>query len=156
MSEEPTIRVFRIEDHPRAFELWSSTDGVGPSDADSLESISRFLERNPSLSFVALDGSTLVGTVLCGHDGRRGLIHHLAVSASHRRKGLGRALVSRALAALRDADIDKCHLLVFRDNGPARAFWAAIGGEERVSLTTFSLLTESANLRPVPGKPVDP
>lgn len=138
------IRTFRIEDHAEAFRLWESTGEVGLSDADSLDNISRFLERNPSLSFVAIDDAKIVGTVLCGHDGRRGLIHHLVVSSDHRRQGLGRALVSRALAALHEAKIDKCHLLVFRDNVAGRAFWHGIGGDERVSLATFSLATGDA------------
>jgi N-acetylglutamate synthase len=137
----PDIRTFRIEDYPQALRLWQSTDEAGLSDADSLEGISRFLARNPSLSFVAVDDATVVATVLCGHDGRRGLIHHLVVASSYRRKGLGRALVSRALTALHDAKIEKCHLLVFRENDSGRAFWKHIGGEERISLATFSLPT---------------
>jgi len=138
------IRAFRIEDHPQAWRLWDATEGVGLSDADSRESISRFLERNRALSFIAIDRAAVVGTVLCGHDGRRGLIHHLVVASAYRRQGLGRTLVSRALAALRDAKIQKCHLLVFRDNESGRAFWSRIGAEERVSLTTFSLATGDA------------
>ncbi|MQK65990.1 GNAT family N-acetyltransferase, partial [Escherichia coli] len=89
--------------------------GVGLSDADSFENVARFLERNPGLSFVATDAERVVATILCGHDGRRGLIHHLLVAPTHRRQGLGRALLSRALAALGQAQIQKCHLLVFRD-----------------------------------------
>lgn len=135
------IRTFRVEDHPRAMALWQSTEGVGLSDADSVEGISRFLARNPSLSFVAVHGDQIIGTVLCGHDGRRGLIHHLVVAEPHRGRGLGRALVLRALAGLRQEGIQKSHLLVFRDNVGGRAFWSALGAEERVTLTTFSIAT---------------
>jgi putative acetyltransferase len=42
---------------------------------------------------------------------------------------------------LRDAGIQKCHLLVFRENASGRAFWERVGAEERVTLTTFSLPT---------------
>jgi ribosomal protein S18 acetylase RimI-like enzyme len=61
------------------------------------------------------------------------------VGASHR--GLGRALVSHAVAALRIANIRKCHLLVFRANAAGRAFWQSIGAEECLTLATFSLST---------------
>ncbi|HEY0462931.1 MAG TPA: GNAT family N-acetyltransferase [Polyangiaceae bacterium] len=135
------IRVFAPEDHAQARALWESTEGVGLSDADSFQNVRRFLERNPGLSFVASDSQALVATILCGHDGRRGLIHHLAVAPAHQRKGLGRALVRRALAALQQEGIQKCHLLVFHENLAGRAFWERIGAEERTSLGIFSLVT---------------
>jgi ribosomal protein S18 acetylase RimI-like enzyme len=135
------IRVFELDDYDRALRLWESTEGVGLSSADSAESIARFLGRNPGLSFVAVDEHAVVATILCGHDGRRGLIHHLAVASSHRRQGLGRALVSRALSALRAVHIQKCHLLVFRENAAGLAFWRRMGADERFALTTFSLPT---------------
>ncbi|HET7543887.1 MAG TPA: GNAT family N-acetyltransferase [Polyangiaceae bacterium] len=135
------IRVFKAEDHAQARALWESTEGVGLSSADSFENVRRFLERNPGLSFVATLHDAVVATILCGHDGRRGLIHHLAVASAHRRSGIGRALVARALAALRADGIEKCHLLVFRDNSSGRAFWRGIGAEERTTLGIFSLPT---------------
>lgn len=135
------IRVFEAEDHAQARALWDSTDGVGLSDADSFDNVRRFLERNPGLSFVATANQALVATILCGHDGRRGLIHHLAVAPAHQRRGLGRELVQRALAALRKEGIQKCHLLVFRQNAAGRAFWDRIGAEERATLRIFSLPT---------------
>lgn len=118
-------------------------EGVGLSSADSFDNIARFLARNPGASFVAIDTDTdlVVGTILCGHDGRRGLIHHLAVALRHRRRGLGRALVAQALAALRRDGIQKCHLLVFDQNAEGRLFWERIGAEERTTLRLFSLPT---------------
>jgi N-acetylglutamate synthase len=139
------IRVFTNDDHAAALKLWQASEGVGLSDADSFENIVRFLARNPGLSFVATDTGRVVATILCGHDGRRGLIHHLLVAPTHRRQGLGRTLLRRALAALGQAQIQKCHLLVFRDNAEGMAFWHGIGAEERVSLALFSMATGSAN-----------
>jgi len=135
------VRVFEPEDHAQAWALWDSTEGVGLSDSDSVENVRRFLRRNPGLSFVATDNDVLVATILCGHDGRRGLIHHLAVASSHRRKGLGRELVRRAIAALHQEGIQKCHLLVFHQNVSGRAFWDRIGAEERTTIGIFSLPT---------------
>lgn len=135
------IRVFTSDDHAEAWALWDAMEGVGLSDADSFENIGNFLARNPGLSFVAADNQVLVGTILCGHDGRRGWIHHLAVAPSHRCRGLGRALVTQALAALRRAGIQKCHLLVFHENAAGRAFWQRIGAEERTTIGLFSLPT---------------
>ena len=136
------IREMTIRDYDQVVGLWQSSEGVGLSDADSREGVARFLERNPGLSFVARDGQHLVGVVLCGHDGRRGYIHHLAVSKSHRRQGLGRALVERCLSALRRDGIDKCHLFVFAANGDAITFWKNVGWTERVELIMMSQYTQ--------------
>lgn len=84
------LREMTVQDYEEVLALWRSSEGIGLSDADSRENIARFLERNPGLSFVAYDGQELIGAVLCGYDGRRGYIHHLAVAESHRRRRLGR------------------------------------------------------------------
>ena len=136
------IREMTIQDYAEVLALWQASDGVGLSDADSEEGVTRFLARNTGLSFVARDGEHLVGAVLCGHDGRRGYIHHLAVSQSHRRQGLGQALVERCLSALRRGGIDKCHLFVFADNQDTIAFWKSIGWTQRVELVMMSQYTQ--------------
>jgi len=141
----PTIRPFAHTDYPSARRLWEATPGVGLSDADEPEAINRFLNRNPGLSFVAVEGESLLGTILCGHDGRRGLIHHLATAQSARRRGVGRLLLRAGTRALREAGISKCHLLVFRANADGLAFWRAVQASERSELMLFSLATgESA------------
>lgn len=136
------VTPFLPADHAAAFALWQSTPGVGLSDADSAEAIAAFLARNPGLSFVARGGEgVLLGTILCGHDGRRGLIHHLVVAPARRRQGLGRALLGAALTGLRAAGIGKCHLMVFRTNAAGAAFWRRVGATERIELALFSLAT---------------
>lgn len=71
-----------------------SGEGIGLSNADSQENIAGFLERNPNLSFVAVANGKIIGTVLCGHDGRRGYIYHVMVSDAYRNQGIGKALVN--------------------------------------------------------------
>ena len=132
------IREMTVRDYDEVAALWQNSQGVGLSDADSREGMARFLERNPGLSFVAREGEHLVGVVLCGHDGRRGYIHHLAVSKSHRCQGLGRALVERCLSALGRDGIGKCHIFVFAENKNTVAFWKNAGWTERVELIMMS------------------
>lgn len=64
----------------------------------------------------------LVGAVLCGHDERRGYIHHLAVRPDCRRKGLGGKLIQVCLGRLNAAGIQKCHIFIFKDNTNAIDF----------------------------------
>lgn len=100
------LELFANSHYAAARVLWQSTNGVGLSDADSEPATAQFLARNPGTSYVALDDAKLVATILVGHDGRRGLIHHLAVAGSHRRQGIGKRLVAEGLAALRRADTE--------------------------------------------------
>jgi len=135
------IRPMTIEDYQRVLALWQASEGVGLSDADSRESIACYLARDPGHSFVTEVNGTLAGAVLCGHDGRRGYIHHLAVHPDYRRRGIGRELAAHCLAALRQAGIQKCHLFVFGENGNGRTFWQDAGWTERVELVLMSQTT---------------
>lgn len=132
------IRDMGIEDYESVYRLWQNVEGIGLSDADSKEGIKRFLERNPGLSFVATDGAQIVGAALCGHDGRRGYIHHLAVINAYRRQGIGKSLVGRCMYALMRIGIAKCHLFVFDENQEAIRFWNRVGWTERVELMMMS------------------
>jgi ribosomal protein S18 acetylase RimI-like enzyme len=118
------IRRFTAEDVEEALELWRHSEGIGMRGAaDTPAGIERYLERNRGGSFVARDGEALVGAVLCGHDGRRGYLHHLAVAASHQRRGIGRALMRECLARLEAEGIERCHLFVRAGNAGAERFW---------------------------------
>ena len=133
------IRPFRIEDLEAVRRLWAASEGlsVGPGNSD--ETIGRFLNRNPGLSLVAVDGDALVAAVLCGHDGRRGYIYRLAVAPDHRRGGLAAELVRRCLAGLKATGIDRCLALVKESNAGGRRFWEAVGGRFRDDLVAFSI-----------------
>ena len=127
-----------IDDYDAVLALWKASEGIGLSAADERPAIARYLERNPGMSFVACQEGRIVGAVLCGHDGRRGYMHHLAVAPPCRRQGLGRQLVERCLVALAATGIDKCHLFVFGGNSAGVAFWKRIGWTERTDLAILS------------------
>ena len=137
-----SIDVFTMQDYEAVYALWRETEGVGLSSADEPESIAGYLARNPGMSFVARAGGKVVGAVLCGHDGRRGLLHHLVVRGDCRRQGIGAALVKRCLEALHGQGIDKCHLFVFRDNQSGIEFWRSQGWQERLTLVLMSKDTD--------------
>jgi ribosomal protein S18 acetylase RimI-like enzyme len=135
---KPLLQEMTIADYEEVRSLWSESEGLDLSDADSRSSIERFLERNPGLSFVVREDGQLVGAVLCGHDGRRGYIDNLAVRASHRRQGIGRMLASRCVYQLIRIGISKWNLFVREDNQAAISFWRQLGWHQRVELLTLS------------------
>jgi len=138
------IREFAITDHDAAVALWRNADGVTMRDADSREAIAAYLERNRGLSFVAVDDGRLVGAALCGTDGRRGYLNHVAVATDRRRAGIGRRLAERCFAELEARGIQKCHLMVVSTNDAAKAFWASAGWSERPDVILMSRTTPGA------------
>jgi N-acetylglutamate synthase len=141
------IRDMTPEDCEPAIDLWRRCTGVALSSADRPAAIGRYLDRNPGLSLVAEDSGRVVGTLLCGHDGRRGYLHHLAVDPEHRGRGIGRRLVDRATDALRAEGIAKCHIFVMRDNPAGLSFWTHLGWSPRDDIGIVSLgLAESPDI----------
>lgn len=133
-----TVREFISADYDSVISLWQSADGVTLRDADARAPLTRYLERHRGLSFVAVDGDSIVGAVLCGTDGRRGYLQHLAVAPSHRRRGIGRDLSERCIAALSARGIDKCHLMVVAANSDAMTFWSRLGWQDRSDVRLMS------------------
>jgi ribosomal protein S18 acetylase RimI-like enzyme len=119
--------------------LWQNTENIGLSQADSYEQISKYLERNPELSCIALVNSVIVGAVLCGHDGRRGCIYHLAVDPHFRGFGIGKKLVNLCLDGLANAQIERCHIHVYADNQTGLDFWKNSGWFLRPELELLSI-----------------
>ncbi|MBS0633305.1 MAG: GNAT family N-acetyltransferase [Verrucomicrobia bacterium] len=127
-----------LADYPAVRALWEQSEGVGLNESDTLEAIAGFLQRNPGLSLVATNpDAEIVGAVLCGHDGRRGYLHHLAVSRPYRGQGIGRRLVTECLARLRAQDILKCNIFLYADNAAGRAFWLREGWAAREDLVVL-------------------
>ncbi len=116
-------------DYDEVLALWQGTEGLGlhSDECDSREGVSRYLVRNPGICFVAREGEKFIGVVLCGNDGRRGYLNHLAVAEEYRRRGIGTALVARCTAALKEMGIAKCNLFVFAANEGALEFWRKLG-----------------------------
>ena len=133
-------RRMRIDDYDAVIALWRRCDGVSLRDADSRAGIARYLERNPGLSFVAVRGATLVGTIMAGHDGKRGYIQHLAVDADLRQQGIGGALVERSIAALGELGLLKTHVHVLQRNAGGRTFWANRGWIQREEIVMYSFI----------------
>jgi N-acetylglutamate synthase len=129
MSDKIQTREFSIDDYDAALQLWQRVDGLEIAEGDDRESVAQFLVRNPGLSRVAIDGSAIVGVALCGHDGRRGYIYHLAVDPIYQGGGLGKRLMNECLDGLRRAGLKRALILVANDNPRGRKFWRRYGWE---------------------------
>lgn len=130
------IRTMDIADYEKVYALWMSCKNMGFNNLDdSREGIEKFLRRNPGTSFLAEDSDRIVGTVLSGHDGRRGFIYHMAVAEEYRRQGIASNLLEKTLAALKNEGINKAALVVFNRNEAGNKFWESQGFTVREDLT---------------------
>jgi ribosomal protein S18 acetylase RimI-like enzyme len=130
MKGEIETREFAIDDYDVVVELWRKVEGVEIAEGDDRAGVAQFLARNPGLSRVATDGSTIVGVAFCGNDGRRGHIYHLAVDPNYRGCGLGKRLVDECLKGLRRLGLQRANIMVATDNPHGREFWSKCGWEE--------------------------
>lgn len=138
---EIAYRRMSMADYPGVRKLWESDPGIGLSEADSEENVGLFLARGGADSFVAVAGDRIVGSVLCGDDGRRGYLYHLIVAEDNRGSGIGRRLIDACMSALRERGIAKCHLFVFETNELAIEFYRNADWVERDDLKIFSKAT---------------
>lgn len=120
--------------------LWQNAEGVKIRDADSEEGIRKYLLRNPGLSFVAESNGEIVGTIMAGHDGKRGYLQHLAVASNHRQNGIATELLNYCLAALKAEGIIKSHIHVLCENEKAKIFWVNRGWLKRNDIEVFSYI----------------
>lgn len=146
-EEKIEIRAACPQDYDGLYELWRRTSGFGiRSVDDSRENIERFLLRNPGISAVAVCGGSIVGDILCGHDGRTGSFYHVCVDSGWRCHGICHKLVEFCSQALRREGISTVTLIAFRKNELGNAFWQNAGWTLREDINRYELSLNRSNL----------
>jgi ribosomal protein S18 acetylase RimI-like enzyme len=130
----------KISDYDKMISLWQEVEGVKLRDADSYDGIQKYLHRNPGLSFIAEDDGNIIGTIMSGHDGKRGYIQHLAVIPNQRKSGTGSELLSLCIQALKKEGILKSHIHVLSNNEPAKNYWSNRGWVKRTDIEVYSYI----------------
>lgn len=147
MQDTITIRTMTAQDYEGVKALWLSIKGFAiRSLDDSREGVERFLKRNPTTSVVAEADGQIVGGILCGHDGRRGCMYHVCVRKQWRMRGIGKAMVVKAMEELRKEHINKVSLIAFSSNDIGNAFWKEIGWTKREDLNYYDFLLNEENI----------
>lgn len=133
-------RSMNKEDCKDVLDFWANSPGVylHKNGEDTVDGISAYLDRNPGLSFIAeLDGQ-IIGAILCGHDGRRGIIHHLAVDNKYARSGIGKKLLRLSVEQLKANNIKKSMLFVLKENDIGEAFYKSLYWKEEDGVKIFA------------------
>ncbi len=122
-----TFRAMKYNDIENSIDLWKNIKELGFSpEFDTKDRILRFLQKNPNLSTVAESDEKIVGTLLCGSDGRRGFIYHTGVDKFYRRKHIAKNIVERSIKMLKEESIDSCFFFTNDFNHEAQIFWKAM------------------------------
>jgi N-acetylglutamate synthase len=132
------IAEMTIDHYDAILELMRQTPGIVLRSADSKEATTRYLERNPGLSFIALDRDHVVACAMCGHDGRRGYLQHVIVLPEYRNRGIASGLVEHCLLGLESIGIFKTHIDVSVDNNLANEYWVRRGWMKRNDINRYS------------------
>lgn len=141
------IREMTIEDYPQVYRLWTEIQGFGiRSVDDSREGVERFLKRNPGISVVAVQNGRIVGTILCGHDGRQASFYHVCVAASYRKHGVGHRMAKFCIKALHEEGVSKVSLVAFKKNAVGNAFWQDGGWTLREDFNCYEFLLNEENV----------
>ncbi len=141
------LRAMKIEDYEEVFQLWESIKGFSiRSVDDSFQGIEKFLIRNPDLSVVAVnENGQIIGTILCGHDGRRGGFYHVCVKEEYRHLGIGHKMVEVCTKNLQKEGINKINLIAFTKNKVGNAFWKMLHWKSRSDVNYYEQNLNEAN-----------
>ena len=124
----PLIRAMTMDDYQEVHALWMTIHGFGiRSIDDSEQGVAMFIRRNPTTSVVAVLDDKIIGSILCGHDGRRGCLYHVCVADPYRKHGIGQQMVQFCLDALKAEGINKVNLIAFKTNEVGNRFWQGLG-----------------------------
>ena len=129
ISSSIQIREFRYPtDYESVYRLWKNIEkGVHVGRSDTQAEIEKKVARDPDLFLVAESDGMIIGSVIGGFDGRRGLIYHLAVAAGFRGQGIGSCLMDEVESRLRAKGCLKCYLLVVDGNTEAERYYRQRG-----------------------------
>jgi ribosomal protein S18 acetylase RimI-like enzyme len=126
--------------------LWMTIRGFGIRALDdSREDVVRFIRRNPTTSVVAKADGRVIGSILCGSDGRQGALYHVCVAEEFRRQGIGTRMVGYCMQQLKALGINKVGLIAFTKNGGGNAFWKQIGWKQ-VDVNYYEFVLNAENI----------
>lgn len=134
-----------INDYDEILKLWEDIPDIGDRQFDTKDKLERFLSKNSYYNLVCQVKNQIVGSILCGSDGQRAYIYHLAVRKDYRLKGIEGDMISELVRKLSIDGIEECKLFVIDDNYEEQDFWTSEGWKESRDLLVFSKKLKGGN-----------
>ena len=117
-----TIRIYQEEDRKEVLTLWQECNLIR-SKNDPQKDLGRKKGFGEELFLVLVNEDKIIGTVMGGYDGHRGIINYLGVHPNFRGNGLGRMLMRPVEKKLRDLGCPQVNLLVWSNNAEVHKFY---------------------------------
>ena len=143
---EIKIRKMKITDYEEVYKLWNSIKHFAIRQIDdSKEGIIKFLNRNKLTCVVAIFNKKIVGSILCGHDGREATFYHVCVDKYMRNKGIATLMVKYIIPKLEKEGINKIKLVAFKNNKLGNQFWNYLGFDKRKDINIYEKVLNNKN-----------
>jgi Acetyltransferases len=134
------IREMETSDYDEAYLLWESVPGMGLNTLDNSQTgITKLLQKNPGLCFVAIVDKKIVGTILGVTDGRKGYLYHVAVSKDYQGQHISKQLIELVKQKFKAQGIQKIGIFIMNDNQNGKDFWKHQGFDKRKDIEYFDL-----------------
>lgn len=146
-EKDAIIRLYKHpDDYLDARHVWESAGkGIHITFSDDIDEIGKLVERSPGLFFVAEMDGQIVGTVMGGFDGRRGLIYHLAVLPEYRHHKIGTSLMNKVEGELNRTGCTKVYLFILPDNLELVDFYKNLDYEQMAVIPFTKYLNKDSN-----------
>ena len=131
------IRPYEDSDKEQVINLWMKCDLIRPWN-DPHKDINRKKGKGSDLFIILEYKDEIIGTVMGGYDGHRGIMNYLAVHPKFQRKGFGAILVSEIEKKLVKLGCPKINLLVRKDNLKVSKFYQKIDYDNQTDVLIFS------------------
>lgn len=142
------LRVMNINDYDSVMALWRSIEGFYIRNIDdSFEGMRKFLLRNPTTNTVAVLDDRIIGSVLCGYDGRCAYFYHVCVHKDHRHKSIGRQMVEYSIQSLKNEGATHINLIAFKTNEIGNLFWHELGWNVRSNANLYEYILDVNNTK---------
>ena len=142
MMSDSSIKLRQFDfhrDYDAVYKLWSQAGpGIHLRRSDEPQEILKKVTRDPDLFLIAEAKNQIIGTVLGGFDGRRGMMYHLAVAERYRRQGVARSLMDELERRLSAKGCIRSYMLVTKDNHAAIQFYESLGWENMEDLYAYA------------------
>lgn len=131
--------IIRIYEHPTDYDMvrfiWQHVgNGIHITQSDTMDEIKIYCERSPGLFYLAVFNKQVIGTIMGGYDGRRGLIYHLAVLPEYQHQGIGARLLEQVEKTLKELGCRKVYLFITPDTLDLVDYYIKQGYEKMTAL----------------------